>query len=277
MKICYNLIILVFIFGLLSCKNNKSDAKHYEITKNSETDLHLDHFNIWVKNPYKVKKRLTQIGFTAVPDSLSAIHVGQGTAGRYFRFLNSYLELIFVDNQDELEINNTKNKDLDFTIRANFDKNEASPFSLALKVKDYYIEKIPFETIPYHQDWMEKNSKIYAAKSSKIKRKEPSIFVVYPEIEYEVFETLKDLKNIPEAYAICRSFYKHPNGAQKITNIRITSSSLSLNSKTMKAANAIKNLTIKKGKEHLMELYFDHNIQGKSFDLRPDLPLIIYL
>ncbi|KOY51996.1 hypothetical protein I602_1556 [Polaribacter dokdonensis DSW-5] len=46
---------------------------------------------------------MTQIGFTSVPDSLSAIHEGQGTTGRYFRFLNSYLELIFVYNQKELE------------------------------------------------------------------------------------------------------------------------------------------------------------------------------
>jgi hypothetical protein len=26
-----------------------------------------------------------------------------------------------------------------------------------------------------------------------------------------------------------------------------------------------------------MELYFDNHIQGKSFDLRPELPLIVYL
>lgn len=55
-----------------------------------------------------------------------------------------------------LEENNRINKQLDFTERANFEKNGASPFSVALKVKDYNLAKIPFETVRYHQDWMQK-------------------------------------------------------------------------------------------------------------------------
>lgn len=277
MNISNYILVLVLIFSFSSCKDEKTNKKSNEITKNISTDLQLDHFNIWVKNPKKAKERLTKIGFTSVPDSLSAIHKGQGTAGRYFRFLNGYLEFIFVYDQNELEENNEKNKDLDFTKRADFEKNGASPFGLALKVKDYNIEKIPFDKVRYHQDWMEKNMNIYSAKNSKNELKEPSIFVVYPEIEFERFETLSDLKNIPEEHALWREFYKHPNGAQKISKIIITSSNLNLNTKTIKAVNGIENLTIKSGKEHLMELYFDDNIQGKSFDLRPELPMIIYL
>ena len=69
----------------------------------------------------------------------------------------------------------------------------------------------------------------------------------------------------------------NPSNCRKITNIKITSSDLDLETKTMIAINAIENVTVKKGTEHLMELYFDNNIQEKSFDLRPELPLIIYL
>ena len=274
MKIHYNIIIFALIFSLSSCKDKKTNLKQHQ---KKSTDLSLDHFNIWIKNPKKAKKRLTEIGFTSEPDSLSAIHKGQGTAGRYFRFLNSYLELIFVYDQNELEENNEKNKDLDFTKRANFEKNGASPFSIALKIKDYNIDKIPFSKIKYHQDWMSKNNDIYASKNSKTNLREPSIFVVYPEIESEKFETLSDLKNIPEEYAFAREFYKHPNGAKKVTEIIITSSDLNLNTETIKAVNGIENLTVKKGKEHLMKIYFDNNVQGKEFDLRPILPLKIYL
>lgn len=270
-------IILVLTFSLFSCKHEKSAKETDEITKSIPTDLQVDHFNIWVKNPKKAKEQLTNIGFNAVPDSLSEIHKGQGTAGRYFNFLNGYLELIFVYDHNELEENNLKNKDLDFTERANFEKNGASPFSIALKVKNYNIEKIPFDKIRYHQDWMEENAAIFSAKNSKTHLKEPSIFVVYPEIESERFETISDLKNIPDEYAFAREFYKHSNGAKKITNIIITSTALNLNTATIKAVNGIENITIKNGKKHLMELYFDNNIQGKSFDLRPELPLIINL
>jgi len=183
---------------------------------------------------------------------------------------------LFVD-QNELEKNNLKNKDLDFTERANFENNGASPFGIALKVKDYDVEKIPFKKVSYHQDWMEENMNIYSAKNSKTNLKEPSIFVVYPEIESERFETLSDLKNIPEEYALCKEFYMHPNGAQKITEIIITSTDLNLNTKTIETINGIDNLTVKSGKEHLMELHFDNDIQGKSFDLRPELQLIIHM
>lgn len=185
--------------------------------------------------------------------------------------------MIFVYDQNEFEENNKRNKDLDFTERANFKSNGASPFSIALKVKEYNLNKIPFEKVKYHQDWMEENGSIYSAKNSKTHLKEPSIFVVYPKIESDSFETLSDLKNIPEEYAFVREFYRHPNGAKIITNIAITSTDLDLNTETIKALNGIENLTIKNGKAHVMELHFDNNIQGKSFDLRPELPLIIHL
>lgn len=268
---------LIIILSLWSCKDRKTEKRDSEVTKVISTDLQVDHFNIWVKNPKIAKEQLTDIGFTSVPDSLSQVHNGQGTAGRYFYFLNGYLELIFVYDQNELEENNAKNKDLDFTERANFEKNGASPFSVALKVKDYNTEKIPFEKISYHQDWMEENVNIYSAKNSKKNLREPSIFVVYPEIESEIFESLSALQNSPGGDVFWKEFFKHQNGAKKITNIIITSTDLDLNTETIQAVNGIENIIIKSGKEHLMELYFDNNIQGKSFDLRPELPLIINL
>ncbi|PQV49392.1 glyoxalase-like protein [Jejuia pallidilutea] len=277
MNIRYYIIILVLIVGLTSCKDEKHNKRTGKTAEVISSDLQIDHLNIWVNNHEKTKKRLNGIGFTSVPDSLSQIHKGQGTAGRYFHFLNGYLELIFINNQKEFKENNIKNKALDFIKRANFYKNGASPFSIALKVTDYNVEKIPFETVSYHQDWMAQNMNIHAAKNSKTNLKEPSIFVVYPEIESERFETLSDLKNIPDEYAFARAFYKHPNGAKKITNIVIASPNLDLNTATIKAVNSIKNVTVKKGKAHLMELFFDNTIQDKTFDLRPELPLIIHL
>jgi len=268
---------LIILLSLLSCKDIKTENRSAEVEKIISPDLQADHFNIWVNNPEIAKKRLNDIGFTSIPDSLSEVHLGQGTTGRYFHFLNTYLELIFVYDQDELEKNNSINKDLDFTKRANFENNGASPLSIALRVKNYDVDKIPFERIKYHQEWMGKDQCIYSAKNSKIKLKEPSIFVVYPEIEAENFESLADLMTIPDEYAFAREFYKHPNGAKKVTKTVITSADTDLNTETIQAVNKIENLTVKNGSEYLMELYFHENIQGKSFDLRPELPLIVYL
>lgn len=260
------------MLGLYSCKENTNDT-----IESIQSGLEVDHFNIWVENPTEAKTRLTELGFVAVPDSLSRIHQGQGTAGRYFYFLNNYLEFIFVYDENELKENNIQNPQLDFKERANSVKNSTSPFSIALSVKDYSIEKIPFEKVKYHQDWMEENASIYSAKSSKTHLKEPSVFVVYPEIQSDRFETMQDLVKIPEEYALWREFFKHPNGAKKVTAITITSTDLDISTPTMRALNGIKDLTIKSGSEHLMEIFFDENIQGKTYDLRPELPLIIHL
>jgi len=277
MKIRYNFLILAFIYCLSSCKDKKTDVKLYEKDKIISTGLQFDHFNIWVKNPKLAKQRLTAIGFTSLPDSLSPIHKGQGTAGRYFYFLNSYLELIFAYDQNELEQNNAIHKDLDFTKRANFNKNGASPFSIALKMKAYDVDKIPFQKVKYHQEWMNEDENIYAAKNSKTNLKEPSVFVVHPNMQNGTFESIIELENFPTDDPSWKPLFKHPNGAEKITKIVITSTSLDVNSDTIKVLNLIERVTVKNGSKHLMELYFDDTIQGKSFDLRPQLPLIIYL
>ncbi|MCV6631163.1 MAG: hypothetical protein OIF50_15030 [Flavobacteriaceae bacterium] len=273
-----NIIVLILIFGCFSCKTkNKTEPLADQTTLNVSANLDVDHLNIWVKNPKKAKEKLVDIGFTAVPDSLSEIHHGQGTTGRYFHFLNGYLELIFVFNPTVFERNNAINKHVDFLERANFAQNGALPFGIALKSEDYKPEKIPFEKVWYHQDWMGKNNGIYAAKNSKTNLGEPSIFVVYPEIESRTFESLSKLENFPGEEDYWKAFFKHPNGAKKISKIMITSNHLNVKTQTIRALNNMDNVVIKKGSEQLMELYFDDTIQGKSFDLRPELPLIIYL
>lgn len=273
----YIIVILGLALSLSSCNDEKEEKQTNEVTQNIPTNLQLDHLNIWVKNPQKAKERLIEIGFTAVPDSMSEIHHGQGTTGRYFNFLNTYLELIFVYDQNEFEENSMNNSGLDFMERANFESNGASPFSVALKIEDYNLNKIPFETVSYHQEWMGEGNSIRSAKSSKKHLATPSIFVVYPEIEWRTYESLTALQDVPSDDDSWKELWKHPNGAEKLTGISITSKDLELNTEAITAINELENININVGEEHLLELYFDNNLQGKSHDLRPEIPLIIYL
>ena len=88
-------------------QKTKVEAQH------ATSDLQVDHFNLWVENPAQAKQKLVDLGFVGVPDSLSKVHHGQGTAGRFFYFLNGYLELIFVYNDSELNSNVNTHPDLD--------------------------------------------------------------------------------------------------------------------------------------------------------------------
>ncbi|MFK8104321.1 MAG: VOC family protein [Saprospiraceae bacterium] len=240
-------------------------------------NLSLDHVNVWVKDPVKAKKKLEDLGFKAVPDSLSQVHTGQGTTGRYFYFLNTYLELIYIYDEAEFKENINTNQSLDFLERSKSPANGYLPFGVALKMNPYDKTKIPFTTVRYHQDWMGKGNSIYAAQNSKLKKEEPSVFVIYPEIEYEHFENIDSLKRIPEEYSIWRTFYQHENGAENVSKVKIYTDKLDKESSTIKSINAIENVEVITGKEYLMELYFDHQRQKKTYDLRPDLPLIIHL
>ena len=99
----FHLLSFVFVFGFYACTDGaKTTATTPKNLVGESAGLQVDHLNIWVEDYERAKMRLQEIGFTAIPDSLSAVHEGQGTAGRYFLFLDSYLELIFVHDQQEL-------------------------------------------------------------------------------------------------------------------------------------------------------------------------------
>lgn len=104
------IVILLLIIFFSSCKNEKRVNITEKKDDNISSNLQIDHFNIWVNNPEIARESLTELGFNSVPDSLSAVHEGQGTAGKYFNFLNGYLELIFVYDQNKLEENIKKIK-----------------------------------------------------------------------------------------------------------------------------------------------------------------------
>lgn len=263
MRIVFYLLVVLMVVG---CKKDKAAS-----------NLGIDHVNIWVKNPQIAKEKLQQIGFTGVPDSLCQVHEGQGTTGRYFYFLNTYLELIFVYDEAEFKANGERNNELDFIERSNSPENGFAPFSIALKMENYDKEKIPFDIIEYTQDWMGESNEIYVAKNSKIKKEEPSLFVIYPAIAYDVFESKKDLSNIPEEYAIWREFYKHKNGAEKISKVKIHTPKVDSESKTIKMLKELKEVELVKGEVYLMELYFDNQKKNETYDMRPEIPLIIHL
>lgn len=267
-------LLLVLIYA---CGSSAEDKITLENNAAQTTNLSVDHFNIWVENPELAKSKLMEIGFRFFPDSLNTPHHGQGTAGKYSNFLNSYLELIYVNDENELIANNKVNDSLDFTLRADFKKNKALPFGIALRLADYDESAIPFETVAYHQEWMGNEGSIYSAVSSKTTPSEPSVFVIYPAIESMHFDNMDSVMNIPVEYDAYRQSFIHPNGAERVSKIVITSKNLSLSSETMRALQPIDMVEISSGQEQLLELYFDNQRQGKSYDLRPELPLKIYL
>ena len=275
---------IIFCLLFIGCKEKESKGLKQDLI-NTETidsksivDLELDHFFIWVENPDSVKESLTKIGFNMEADSIPTIHEGQGTAGKYFNFWNSYLELLYVYDKQEIETNKKLNDSIGIFFKPELITKGASPFGIGLHMKNYQPERIPFRTFKYHQKYMSSDEmNIFIAKASFELPKEPEVFILYPEIQTHNFTSIDEIDKISEGKPHVRDLFIHPNNAKKVTKIVIETNTEESFSKTMKIVNGIQHIEIKKGREHLMKIYFDNQIQGKSFDLRPELPLIVYL
>ena len=66
--------------------------------------MEFDHLFICVENPKDVVEELRLFGLT---EGASNQHPGQGTENRRFFFENSFIELLFIADQDELPVSYT--------------------------------------------------------------------------------------------------------------------------------------------------------------------------
>nr|WP_299345268.1 VOC family protein [Allomuricauda sp.] len=249
------------------------ETKAIESAEGETTSLKLDHFFLWIEDPDATVRKLENIGFTAIPDSLSAIHEGQGTAGRYFYFLNTYFELLFVHDREALIANDQKYGFLETQKRVDYENTKASAFGIGLQMEKYDPDRIPFEVSRFYQTYLPDNSYLYFASSSEQMIREPLTFVVCPELQ----STVKDSETLSKMPENIRGFYEHGNKALRVSRIVFTIDHKGPFSKTMEKVDKVDNIHIKKGKEQLLEIFFDNQVQGKSHDLRPELPVIIYL
>ena len=227
------------------------------INSGSTQDLAVDHFYILVSKKAPEAVSLQQIGLNIDPDT--SVHTGQGTASVSFLFYNFYLELIWIDNSEELgkALPNLKQK---------FDasKSGGSPFGIGLHRVNPDMNSLPFPTYSYFAEWMKPGTTIELAHI--IHPNEPEIFVVPPYMAWN-----EQIKVAPQLLGRIN----HDLGLKNLSGIRIIGPGLPTISDaitTLKDQNLVK---FKSGDSHLVELIFDHGLNGKTVDVRPSLPLIL--
>ena len=89
--------------------------------------MDVDHIFIFTDDNGKIADQLVEFGLS---EGSSRVHIGQGTTNRKFYFSNFFLEILWVHNENE-----TKSALIEPTglwQRANFKKNNYSPFGLCL-------------------------------------------------------------------------------------------------------------------------------------------------
>jgi hypothetical protein len=209
--------------------------------------MELDHFFILTKPNARVGDLLLSLG---LEESFSRDHEGQGTSNRRFELSNSMLELLWVRDADEA--NNGPGKDLLFSERVS--EKDASPFGIILTSKESETLNMPFDGWSYQPDYFESPMAFHVGSNSS---------------------------NILEPLCIYAPFVAPVNRRielgkfRSVSNICISVPVESMSEALLQSAEADR-LEIKYGKEHLIEVFFDGQIESQSKDLRPDLPLIVY-
>jgi hypothetical protein len=197
---------------------------------------------------------LAALGFT---EGGGKTHGGQGTANRCFFFQNAMLELIWV--HDEQEARSAAIARTGLWERSQYRQTRACPFGICLRAAEHENPAAPFETWSYRPPYLPTGSEIPVAVAASFA--EPLLF--FP----------RKSGGAPAAPA--RESGDHANGLRAIRKMRITVTDGAALTPAIRGVERLGIATFAQGPEPLMELFFDEATQGRSADLRPDMPLLL--
>jgi hypothetical protein len=231
--------------------------------------VEVDHVFIFVERKAPEAIILEQFGLKRT--SHPTRHVGAGTASISFLFENAYLELLWVEDEEEV-----KTQERTWALRADWRRTGASPFGLGLRRVNPAIPTLPFPTVSHSAAWMRPGTEMAVATSSSDPM-EPTIFVVPSYMALPAWLTPKyyEIVKVIRAQLIFKPLTRHPVGIRALTGIKMLSPSKQSQSATMGVLEQIGLVTFEYGPEYLLELTFDDGQRGKALDVRPTLPLIL--
>ena len=227
----------------------------------------LDHILIWVDKNAPEIELFKENGFTSI---ISGSHSTQGTSGKYLFFLNFYIELLYISDQEEAS-ENIENFGCNYIERSNWKFKNVSPFGLALKMETFDKEKILFDYTNYKAEWMKDDGLLMANNNKKLS--DPLVFILQPKMEFPSYRSINEMMmdDKPDDF---KKNHIHENGIKTLTSYNIYTKSEAETSKLMNHLNT-NGINILKSDENCIELIFDHGMKHKEIDFRPKLPLII--
>ncbi|KFZ36046.1 hypothetical protein HR45_18375 [Shewanella mangrovi] len=181
------------------------------------------------------------------------VHQGQGTANRRFFFGNTYLELLYV--QDELALQSDTSRITRLHERFGQHCSDISPFGICFKS----LPSGDVELRDYRPDYLPHDYQLALAASNPLT--EPMwFFLSSPEHKVPPYRTQQMLDSA---------------GFSRLSAVIISTTqgaSISAVAKTLVAESCV---SLVPGLTPLMELIFDDGIQGRCHDFRPALPLVV--
>lgn len=218
--------------------------------------MEIDHLFLRAQSGAPEAALLQQLGLT---EGSANQHAGQGTANRRFFFENAFIELLWI--ADASEVQSAVTAPTQLARRLNLADQQASPFGICLR-PSAGERTAPFPSWPYQPAYLPADMQVEIASDASVS--EPMWFFLAQAVAPA------------QATAARRQPLQHALGVRSLSAISITVTSTEDWSSAAQAASASTGITLLRGSTPLMELTFDQGRQGRSFDLRPALPLVLH-
>lgn len=217
----------------------------------------LDHVSLCVSVGGPEADRLAALGLT---EGQPNRHPGQGTACRRFFFANAYLELLWVESPEEAQ--GPLASPLRLWERWSGRGSRTCPFGLILRPASPADTAPPFAAWEYRPPYLPPPLALHVGVNAACVE-EPSLFYV-------------PVRRRPDTFPMQeRQPLEHAAGFRELAALRIFGPYPAGRSAAMQAAERTGAVSFHQSPEHLAEVGFDGERQGRRADLRPALPLVM--
>ncbi len=217
------------------------------------TAMEFDHIFICVPFGAFEAEALNEFGLT---EGSPNHHPGQGTANRRFFFRNAFIELLYL--VDSHEAQNEITRPTMLFERLSAQGSGTSPFGVCFRPTNRGEKEATFPSWSYKPSYLPNNLQVAIAEPSPLS--EPMWFFLS-------FGSRPDLVAKERQQPL-----SHQIGFVEVTSIRVSFPQPAKLS--VAAICAAKNISAIESDSHLFEVGFDHEVNGRSHDFRPTLPLV---
>jgi hypothetical protein len=252
---------------LLACTASACQSRPSTSLRGPLSVVELDHVYLYAperSTEAAVVAALTQAGLRV---TAQRNEFPDGVVGRYVRFDNAYLEVLWYDG--------VASTDADTRRRARWETTGASPFGIGLHRVNGAPEELPFATRGYTPPWYERGTEMRFL-GTEADTQAPSLFVVPKErANLDTVTLERQLATAPSEELRRRlSNRVHALGIHRVTAVRVVIRGFDV-SEAARLLTESGIVQIAGGNESLLVLGFDNAQRRESKDLRPVLPLVL--
>ena len=225
--------------------------------------LAVTHALIMVSPGAPERARLEEAGFVIAPQVNR--HEGQGTASATVELLNGFLELMWREPTVSVAPGREAAAE-GFARRADWRSTGYAPIGVGFAWRGP-PQPLPFATWKVSEAWMAPGAAIEIFTPREL----PKAVRLFTDPNPAADEAANRALAADPAMG---AMFRHPNGARRLTAVKVITPPDGL-PPAGAYVDAHSDVRLTAGQGWLLDLTFDEGVQGKTRDLRPQLPLII--